>query len=66
MKNFCEYYGLCITVSINSLSALNIIVNTILKYYPNQALTLLRMGSQMGGGGQKYPTSLKSVTHIPQ
>ena len=39
MKNFCEYYYLHVIVSINSLSTLNVIVNTILKYYHNQALS---------------------------
>ena len=38
MENFCKHYCLNITVRINSLSALNVIVNTILKYYYNQAL----------------------------
>ena len=39
MENFYEYYYcLNIIVSINSFSALNITVNTTMKYYQNQAL----------------------------
>lgn len=39
MENFYEYYYcLNIIVSINSFSALNITINTTMKYYQNQAL----------------------------
>ena len=55
MENFCEYHFLNVTVwmiiivSINSFSALNIIVNTTLKYYYKQALNkkLKLMGGAM-------------------
>ena len=70
MENFCEYYYLNIIASINSFSALNITVNTTLKYYHNQALNknINLMGGAMkeiwGYGPLGYETVFEKLVNL--
>ena len=55
MENAYKYKYLIIVMSINSFSALNITVNTVMKYYHNRALNkkLKLMGVTMNFLGER-------------
>ena len=62
MENFYKYYCLVIVMSITFFNVLNIKVNTVMKYYHNQAIN--RKLKLMAGAMNLFREKLLCLKHL--